>query len=174
MDISGFQGDGIYLTGEISSDIDINNCKVYANGRSNIGIASGKNVKIDKATVEALSTGAAAPAAGILIEPADANAVSDITITNSTVKEQANRYKENNEDSHFFVDFLAKKTDNVEKKAKNVVVSNCTFSGDIVNFSAPGASFTGLKGNGKIYKYVNTDTSGNAETIVVVDKTEKK
>ena len=124
-------------------------------------------VDISLSPSETYSTAHIAPAIS-------ANAVSDITITNSTVKEQANRYKENNEDSHFFVAFLAKKTDNVEKKAKNVVVSNCTFSGDIVNFSAPGASFTGLKGNGKIYKYVNTDTSGNAETIVVVDKTEKK
>ena len=174
MDISGFQGDGIYFHGDVSSDININNCKVYSNGRSNIGIASGKNIKFDKMTIEPLHTSAAVPSAGILIEPADINTVSDITITNSTIKEQANKYKENDETSHRFVAFLAKKTDNAEKKAKNVTVSNCTFTGDIVNFSAAGAQFSNIKGSGKLYKYTDTVTSGLDEKIVIVDKTEKK
>ncbi len=171
MDISNFQGDGIYLHGDVSADIDIINCKLSSNGRSNIGIASGKNIKLDKLTVEPLNTGAAAPSAGILIEPAAANAVSDISITNSSIKEQANKYKEGDENSHRFVAFLAKKTDNAEKKAKNVTVKNCTFTGDIVNFSAAGAQFSNIMGSGKLYKYVSTATSGLAETIVVVDKT---
>ncbi|MCR5119797.1 MAG: right-handed parallel beta-helix repeat-containing protein [Lachnospiraceae bacterium] len=173
MVIKDNNGDGICIGGSVgkTSKINIKDCELKNNRRSNISLVWGSDITIDGCTIT--NANGHAPMAGINIEPNKRDGkyncdVKNVTVKNCTVKAAASHLVEATPYSYYFA-FLVLDLDSTEFRgtdtSSGITVDNCTFEGDFYNGSGAGMTIKNCKINGDFYDkrhatLENTDISG--------------
>ena len=174
MVIKDNNGDGICIGGSVgkTSKINIKDCELKNNRRSNISLVWGNDITIDGCTIT--NANGHAPMAGINIEPNKRDGkyncdVKNVTVKNCTVKAAASHLVEATPYSYYFA-FLVLDLDSTEFRgtdtSSGITVDNCTFEGDFYNGSGAGMTIKNCKINGDFYDkrhatLENTTITGN-------------
>lgn len=180
MTIDDNWGDGIYL-GTIndydnlpgSSKIRIKNCRINNNRRNNITIADANNVTIEGCTLNRAN--GVAPESGIDIEPNVQNGGyirEDSVCKNIKIKNtKITCMSSGNTQGRYFALMIINNWFSIGKNktvAKNVKIENCSFGGDVGNYSGENVSMKKTKVKGS-FIYIRKTRLINCK----IDKKEK-
>lgn len=165
MEIKDNWGDGIYI-GSMndsegpSNNVRITGCNIHGNRRSNISLVHCNNVYIQDCTIEdAFGT---SPQDGINIEPNHVNGVippdriiRNVRISDTTVSTYQGRSSTMNGDFYALATISNGTSD--YWSSDNIEIRNCTFNGDVGNYSATNFSMYNSVVNGQIINFMPID-----------------
>ena len=175
MVIKDNNGDGVYIGGSVgyTDKINILNCVIKNNRRSNISMVWGSNITVDGC--EITNANGSAPMAGINIEPNLRGGtyntdVTHVTITNSTINAAKKNYEGPTDKSYYFA-FLVHDLDSTGYAGKNtaddIYIDKCNFYGVFYNGSGSNMKIRNTKIDGDFYDKRNADLDS---TVTITGK----
>ena len=173
MTVTNNWGDGIYISTNVDTDqvygcdgIRIRACNVSDNRRTNISIVDADNVMIDSLTCIRSAKGGTQPECGLNIEPnyiwqngqpvvAADKVCKHITIKHSTINTPAKGYS----NYYFCFQTVYWPYDKNFITTEDLQIYNCSFSGDVGNYSGRNCRISNSTIGGTLYLFQNTNLS---------------